>query len=55
MLVKTFKCQMCGSQFEIEVLDRENPRERHVTGYPVVCEKCGSQRLEQVAVRRKAG
>ncbi|MFU7557546.1 hypothetical protein ACMFWY_02525 [Roseiconus sp. JC912] len=55
MLVKLLKCQICGHRFEVEVFDREDPREKDEPGYPVVCEKCASPRLEPVWVRRKAG
>lgn len=54
MIVKLLKCQICGERFEAEVLDRENPKEQF-PGTPVTCPKCGSPRIEQVRIVRKAG
>ena len=35
MVVKEMKCGMCGHRFEAELLDRDNPRERHAPGAPL--------------------
>lgn len=40
------RCQMCGVQFTVDVLDKENPRERDVHGYQPRCPNCNSSRLE---------
>lgn len=56
MIVKLFKCQMCGERFEVECLDRQDPRERHVQGCQITCPKCHSPSVEEVKVlRRTAG
>ena len=55
MLVKLFKCQICDYRFEVEVLDRQDPREERVPGYPICCKKCKSTRVEPIRVIRKAG
>ena len=52
MVVKLFKCQMCGTRFEVEVLDQDDPRERNQPGAPVRCPKCGSTQIEAVRTLR---
>lgn len=54
MLIKLFKCQMCGFRFEVEVLDREDPKERDSPGYPICCDKCRSRHVEEIRTLRKA-
>lgn len=53
MIVGELKCQMCGRRFEVEMLDREDPREQHVQGVPVQCPNCNSTRVEKVRVVRR--
>jgi hypothetical protein len=53
MIVGEMKCQMCGRRFEVEMLDREDPRERHVQGVPVRCPNCNSTAVEKVRVIRR--
>lgn len=53
MIVGEMKCQMCGRRFEVELLDREDPRERHMPGAPVRCPNCNSQQVEKVRVIRR--
>lgn len=53
MLVTEMKCGMCGRQFETEVLDREDPKERHVYGAPLRCPNCNSTMLERIRVVRR--
>ncbi len=48
MIVQEMKCGMCGRRFEVEVLDREDPKEKHVQGYPVRCPNCNSGMVEKV-------
>ncbi len=50
MVVGEMKCQMCGRRFELELLDREDPNERHTPGAPVRCPNCSSQQVEKVRV-----
>lgn len=54
MLIKLFICQMCGQRFEIKVLDRSDPNERHIQGQAVCCERCGSLRIEELRTIRRA-
>ena len=54
MLIKLFKCQMCGYRFEVKVLDRQDPNEKDVPGYPICCDKCGSSRFEEIRIIRRA-
>jgi hypothetical protein len=53
MIVCEMKCQMCGRRFEVEMLDREDPRERDVRGLPVRCPNCNSTSVERVCVVRR--
>lgn len=53
MIVGEMKCQMCGRRFEVELLDREDPRERHVQGAPARCPNCNSTQVEKVRVIRR--
>jgi C4-type Zn-finger protein len=55
MLVKLFKCQICGFRFEVKVLDRTDPHERDIPGSPICCDECGSPRVEPVRTIRNAG
>jgi DNA-directed RNA polymerase subunit RPC12/RpoP len=48
MIVREMKCGMCGRRFELEVLDRDDPKEKHVPGYPVRCPECHSTVVEKV-------
>lgn len=48
MIVQEFKCTMCGRRFEVEVLDRDDPKERHEPGYPVRCPNCRSDMIEKL-------
>ena len=32
MVIKIFKCQMCGNRFEVEVFDRDDPGGAPPTG-----------------------
>ncbi|MGL6075205.1 MAG: hypothetical protein ACRC8S_13680 [Fimbriiglobus sp.] len=53
MVVSEMKCGMCGCRFEIKVLDRQDPKEKDVPGYPVRCPNCNSNMVEKVRdVRR---
>jgi DNA-directed RNA polymerase subunit RPC12/RpoP len=53
MIVSEMKCSKCGRRFEVEMLDREDPRERHMTGVPVRCPICNSTMAEKVRVIRR--
>lgn len=48
MLIREMKCGMCGRRFEVEVLDRDDPKEKQVRGYPVRCPDCHSNMIEKV-------
>jgi DNA-directed RNA polymerase subunit RPC12/RpoP len=48
MIVREMKCGMCGRRFEVEVLDRDDPKEKHVPGYPIRCPECHSGVVEKV-------
>lgn len=53
MVVIEMKCQMCGRRFEAEVLDREDPKERHVQGMPIRCPNCKSTLVEKLRTIRR--
>lgn len=48
MIIRVFKCLMCGHQFEMEVFDRKDPNERHIQGARIHCPKCSQTRIEPV-------
>ncbi len=52
MVVKELKCQMCGTQFEAQVLDDDDPRERR-PGVPVRCPRCNNTRIEVIRTLRR--
>lgn len=54
MVVAQLKCQICGARFEAEILDKDDPNERHRGGSPVRCPKCGRSEIELVCVLRRA-
>ncbi len=56
MVVKEFRCTRCGKRFEIECLDREDPRERHEPGIPIRCPnpECRSEYVEPIRIIRRA-
>lgn len=53
MVVAKLKCQMCGTYFEAEILDKEDPNERHRGGSPVRCPKCNRSEIELLCVLRR--
>jgi len=53
MVVAVLKCQMCGHQFQAEMLDRDDPNERHRPGTPIRCPKCNSAEIELLRVVRR--
>lgn len=53
MVLTQFKCQMCNHRFQAEVLDREDPRERHEPGAPLRCPNCRSTMVEILRVIQK--
>jgi DNA-directed RNA polymerase subunit RPC12/RpoP len=53
MIIGEMKCQMCGRRFEVELLDREDPKERHLPGGPVRCPNCNSSMVERIRVIRR--
>lgn len=56
MVVKEFRCTRCGKRFEIECLDRDDPRERNELGVPIRCPNpvCRSHHIEAIRVVRRA-
>jgi len=44
---------MCGQRFEAEILDREDPKERHVQGAPFRCANCKGTTVEKVRMIRR--
>jgi len=48
MIVVIMKCRACGERFEVKLLDRNDPKERHVIGSPVQCPQCHSERVERI-------
>jgi DNA-directed RNA polymerase subunit RPC12/RpoP len=53
MVVALLKCQMCGKQFEAEMLDRDDPNERQRGGTPIRCPNCGSAEIELLRALRR--
>lgn len=53
MVVCELKCQICGTQFQTEILDDEDPRERDRSGSRVCCPKCRSPEIEKVRILQR--
>lgn len=53
MVIAVLKCQMCGHQFQAEMLDRDDPNERHRPGTSIRCPKCSSAEIELLRVVRR--
>jgi DNA-directed RNA polymerase subunit RPC12/RpoP len=53
MVVALLKCQMCGRQFEAEMLDRGDPNERQRRGTSIRCPECNSTRIEMLRTVRR--
>jgi predicted Zn-ribbon and HTH transcriptional regulator len=53
MIIAEMKCQMCGQRFEVELLDREDPKEQHLPGVPVRCPNCKRSTVEEVRMVRR--
>ena len=53
MVVAVLKCQMCGTKFEAEMLDRDDPNERHRQGSPIRCPRCKSTEIEAIRLVRR--
>lgn len=56
MLVKEFRCTRCGNRFEVECLDRQDPRERNEPGVAIRCPnpECRSEYLEPIRIIGRA-
>jgi len=54
MVIELMKCGMCGEKFEVELLDRNDPREKNIIGQSVRCPKCNSTFVEAVRRVRRA-
>ena len=53
MFIKLLKCQMCGNEFEAEVLDEEDQNKHDRQVIPIRCPKCTSTRIEPVRTLRR--
>jgi len=53
MVVVEMKCNMCGCNFEAEVLDRQDPDEKKSTGHPLRCPKCSGTMLQTIREVRR--
>jgi DNA-directed RNA polymerase subunit RPC12/RpoP len=55
MIVVEFRCTRCGREFEVQCIDREDPREEHDIGGQVRCdnERCRSTYVKRVRVLRR--
>ena len=53
MIVAKLKCQMCGTHFEVEILDKDDPQEKYKPGSPVRCPKCNSPEVELLCKLRQ--
>ena len=55
MVLKEFRCTRCGNRFEVQCLDREDPRERDEPGDPIRCPNpsCRSQFVELIRTIRR--
>lgn len=45
-----YRCEQCGEGFVVEVLTKDEVKERRKTGLPtspITCPKCGSNRLKR--------
>lgn len=56
MLVVLVRCKTCGEEFEVQILDDDDPKERHLQGPPVRCRnpRCRSSEIARVRDLRKA-
>ena len=53
MVVMEYKCQICGARFEVNCIDRQDPRERDNEGGQVTCPSCRTSRVEPVRALRR--
>jgi DNA-directed RNA polymerase subunit RPC12/RpoP len=53
MIVAKLKCQICGNRFDAEVLDRDDPDEKHRSGSPIRCPRCKSLEIELLCKLRE--
>jgi len=53
MVVAVLKRQMCGNEFEAEMLDRDDPNERYRHGTRIRCPRCSSTEIEVRRVVRR--
>lgn len=53
MIVCEMKCTMCGRRFELELLDRDDPRESDVPGVPPRCPDCKSTMVDRIRKVRR--
>ena len=54
MIIALLRCNMCGHEFELEILDDDDPKERYVRHNPVRCPNPRCRSAEITIVRKKA-
>jgi len=52
MIVALLKCNMCGHEFELEIIDDDDPQERRAPRNPVRCRNPRCQSTEIGIVRK---
>jgi DNA-directed RNA polymerase subunit RPC12/RpoP len=53
MVVAKLKCQMCGTHFDAEILDKDDPDEKYRPGNPIRCPRCNSPEVELLCKLRQ--
>ena len=50
VVLALLRCTLCGHEFELEVIDDDDPKEKHVNRNPVRCQnpKCRSAEISIV-------
>lgn len=56
MIVAMLKCRMCGHEFELEIIDDDDPKEKHAPRYGIRCPnpRCGSGEISVLRKIRKS-
>lgn len=53
MIVAKLKCQMCGTRFDTEIIDMDDPDEKYKPKSSIRCPECNSEKIELICKLRQ--
>ena len=43
-----FRCKICGEEFEVKVIERDEANDPNIPSSPVRCPKCSNTQIEEI-------